>query len=134
MGYSRTLAQPTTTRSGFRFWFCSACDITTTARGKAGLVRVFAVVLLWVGVGGLLLGWVLRRLGVIWGALVSFSAGFLIRSGAGVLLAWTAVQAAERGGVGFGVLAAALGLLALGVLVLEGTRVWAALNYGLAED
>jgi hypothetical protein len=75
-----------------------------------------------------------RRVGVLWGALVSFSAGLPIRSGAGLLLAWTAVQAAERGGIWFVVLAAALGLLALGVLALEGIRAWAALKYGLSED
>lgn len=92
------------------------------------------LILLCVSAGGLLLGWVLRRLGVVWGALVSFSAGLLIRSGAGLVLAWTAVQAAQRGGIGLGALAAALGLLALGVLVLEGIRAWAALKYGLSED
>jgi hypothetical protein len=95
---------------------------------------MLALILLCVSVGGLLLGWVLRRLGVVWGALISFSAGLLVRSGAGLLLAWTAVLAAERGGIGFGVLAGALGLVALGVLVLEGIRVWAALKYGIAED
>ena len=97
-------------------------------------MRILALLLLCVSMGGLLLGWVLRRLGVVWGALISFSAGLLIRSGAGVLLAWVAVQAAERGGVGFGVLAVALGLLALGALVLEGIRAWAVLKYGIAED
>lgn len=102
--------------------------------GKTWLVRLLALILLCVSMGGLLLGWVLRRLGVVWGALISFSAGLLLRSGAGLLLAWTAVQAAERDGVWLGVLAAALGLLALGILVLEGIRAWAALKYGIAGD
>lgn len=118
--HSRTLAQATSR--------------TTTETGNTRLVRMLALILLCVSTGGLLLGWVLRRLGVVWGALISFSAGLLIRSGAGLLLAWTAVQAAERGGIRFAVLSAALGLIALGVLVLEGIRAWAARKYGIAED
>jgi hypothetical protein len=98
------------------------------------LVEALALILLCVSVNGLLLGWVLRGLGVVSGALIAFSAGVLLRLGAGLLIAWTAVEAARRGGIGFAVLATWLVVLALGIVALEAFRVWAARKYGLSHD
>jgi hypothetical protein len=53
------------------------------------------------------------------GALISFFAGLLAKLAGGLVLAWTAVGAAERGGVWYGALAAALGVIALGMLALS---------------
>jgi hypothetical protein len=97
-------------------------------------VRLAALILLCVVVGALLVGSVLRRLGVAWGALISFSAGLLARLAGGLVLAGVAVRAAERGGVWYGALAAALGLLALGMLVLVGLLAWGVLKYGIDPE
>jgi hypothetical protein len=98
-------------------------------------VRLGALILLCVIVGALLVGSVLRRLDVAWGALISFFAGLLAKLAGGLVLVWTAVGAAERGGVWYGALAAALGVLALGMLALVGFLAWGVLKYGIdAED
>ena len=81
-----------------------------------------------------MLGWVLRRLGVVFGAVVAFSAGVLLRLVAGLGFAWTAVEAAKRGSIGFVVLATALIVLALCTVALEAVRVWAARKYDLSHD
>lgn len=98
-------------------------------------MRLAALTLLCVVVGALLVGSVLRRLGIGWGALISFSAGLLAQLAGGLVLARSAVAAAERGGIWYGALAAALGVLALGMLVLVGFLTWAVLRFGIdAED
>jgi hypothetical protein len=94
-------------------------------------VRLAALILFCLVVGALLVGSVLRRLGVARSALISFVAGLLLRLGAGLVLAWTAFGAAERGGVWFGALAAALGVLAVGTLLLVGFLAWGLLKYGI---
>jgi hypothetical protein len=76
-------------------------------------VHLAGLILLSVIVGGLVLGFVLQRLGVAWGATVSFFAGLLARLGAAVAFAWIAVQAVERGGAWFDALAALMGVLAI---------------------
>jgi hypothetical protein len=64
----------------------------------------------------LVLGWILRRLGSIWGVRLPLFAGIPVRVAASLILAWEAVHAAERGGVWFTALAIAVGLVALGTL------------------
>jgi hypothetical protein len=62
----------------------------------------------------------------------------LARLGASLVFAWTAVQAAERGGIWFGALAVAMGVLALAGFALLGLLTWGLLQYGIdaidAED
>jgi hypothetical protein len=62
----------------------------------------------------------------------------LARLGASLAFAWTAVRAAERGGVWFGALAAAMGVLALSGFALLGLLAWGLLKHGIdaldAED
>jgi hypothetical protein len=94
-------------------------------------VRTALLLVLCVGVGGLLLGWLLRQVGVGWGRVISFFGGSVVRFTAGVIFAGIAVASADRGGIWYWVLAALLGLLALCVLALEGFRVWAVLKYGV---
>jgi hypothetical protein len=57
----------------------------------------------------------------------------LMRVTAGLVLGWTALEAANHGGVWYSVLAALLGVLALAILAIEGLRVWGVLKYG-TED
>jgi hypothetical protein len=98
-------------------------------------VRLAVLVLGCVSLGALLIGWVLGRLGVARGALISFLARLLLQLTAAVVLAWTAIGAAGLGGVWYGALAAALGTVALGTLVLVGFLAWGVLKYGLdGED
>jgi len=97
-------------------------------------VRTFVLVVGAIGVGGLVLGWILGRLGVVRGGVVSFSGGVLLRLLACLVIAWTAVTAAAHDELWLRLLAVPLGLLALGTLMLEGFRVWAALKYGVSED
>lgn len=96
-------------------------------------MRLALLILLCVIVGGLLVGSVLRRLGVAWGWLISFFAGLLARLTAGLCVAWTAVEAAELGGAWYG-LAAALAVLALGMLALVGFLAWGVLKYGIGPE
>jgi hypothetical protein len=95
---------------------------------------MLVLILACVGVGALLLGWVLRRVGVGWGRVISFSGGSLVRATAGFVLAWTAVAAADRDGVWFWFLAVVLGLVALATLALEGFRAWGALKFGVGDE
>ena len=97
-------------------------------------MRTFVLVVGAIGVSGLVLGWMLGRLGVLRGRVVSFSGGVVLRLLAGVVIAWTAVTAATHDGLWLRLLAVPLGLLALGTLMLEGFRVWAALKYEVSED
>jgi hypothetical protein len=96
-------------------------------------VRTALLLVLCIGVGGLLLGWLLRHVGVGLGRLISFSAGSLVRFTGGLVLAGVGVMAADRGGIWYWVLAALLGLLALLTLALEGLRVWGVLKYGVED-
>lgn len=103
--------------------------------GRTQLMRMLVLIPACAGVGGLLLGWLLSRLRmVVAGRAISFSGGVLVRSAGGLALAWVAVGAGERGGLWLGITAVTLGLLALFMFVLEGSRVWWALKYGVAQD
>jgi hypothetical protein len=88
-------------------------------------VHLAGLILFCVIVGGLVLGLVLRRVGIAWGATVSFFAGLLARLGAAVAFAWIAVQAVERDGAWFDVLAVLMGVLAITGLALTGLLAWA---------
>jgi hypothetical protein len=75
------------------------------------------------------MGTILRRLGVAWGARVSLFAGLLARLVAALVFALTAVQAVERGGVWFDVLAVLMGVLAFAGLAVTGLTTWGLLRY-----
>jgi hypothetical protein len=87
-------------------------------------VRLAGFILL----GAIIVGWVigsaLRRFGVAWGATVSFSAVLLARLGAALVFASIAVQAAQRGGVWFDLLALFMAVLAVFGLGLTGVFAW----------
>lgn len=85
----------------------------------AGLVAFGVIVVL------LTAGFLLRRFGVEWGSWLSLLGGMLARAIAGVVFAWTAVRASERGGVSFTALAVALGLLALADFAMIAAMTWA---------
>ena len=76
----------------------------------------------------------LQRFGIRWGAWFSFLAGMLARLVASLVFAWTAVRAAERGGIWFGALAVALGVLALLGFALLGFLTWGSLKYGIDAE
>ena len=98
-------------------------------------MRLAGLILFLLTVGAWLVGSVLGRFGVAWGASISFVAGLVLRVAGGLVLARIAVGAAEHGGVWYVALAAALGVVALMTLVLAGIFAWAALKYGIdAED
>jgi hypothetical protein len=90
----------------------------------AALVVVGVVALAFV------LGWVLRRLGSTWGIQLPFYAGILARLFAGLILAWSAVRAASRGGFWFAALGVGLGVIALGTLALTAFLMWGLIKYG----
>jgi hypothetical protein len=58
----------------------------------------------------------------------------LARLVASLAFAWTAVGAAEHGGVWFWALAVALGVLALAGFALLGLLTWGLLKYGIDAD
>lgn len=88
-------------------------------------MRLAGFILFGVIVAGLIGGSVLRRLGVTWGATISFSAGLLARLIASLVFASIAVRAAERGGVWFEILALFTAVLAVVSLGLTGLQAWA---------
>lgn len=92
------------------------------------LILVCVLVSLW------LTGRVLQRFGVRWGLWFSLLGGMLLRLVASLVFAWTAVGAAERGGVWFGALAVALGVLALAGFALLALLTWGWLKYRNAEE
>jgi hypothetical protein len=96
-------------------------------------VRLAALILLGSVAVVLVLGWILRRLGSIWGARLPVFAGIAVRVAAGLTLAREAVHAAERGGVGFTALAVTVGLIALGTLAFTGLLAWGLVTYGLDD-
>ena len=81
--------------------------------------------------GGAACGLGAPRLGVAWGAPVSFFGSQLLQLAAALLFASLAVEAADRDGVWYGALAAAFSILALTMLVLVAFLSWAALKFGL---
>lgn len=94
-------------------------------------MQLAGLILLCVIVSALLTGWALQRFGIRSGAWLSFLAGMLARLGASLVFAWTAVQSAERGGIWFGALAVAMGVLALAGFALLGFLSWGLLRYGM---
>jgi hypothetical protein len=85
----------------------------------AGLIVVLLVV-----------GFLLRRFGAEWGSWLSLSGAMLARVGAGVVFAWSAMRAAERGGVWFSALAVGLALVAVADFVMIAVMTWALLKFG----
>jgi len=94
-------------------------------------VQLTGLILLCVILSGLLTGWALQRFGIRSGAWFSLLAGMLARLGASLAFAWTAVRAAEQGGIWFWALAVAMGVLALAGLALLGLLTWGLLRYGI---
>ena len=78
----------------------------------------------------LVAGFSLGRFGVAWGSWLSLVGGMLARAIAGVVFAWTAFQAAERGGVWFSALAVVLGLLAVFDFAMIAALTWALVKSG----
>jgi len=76
-------------------------------------VRLSEVIPFLIIVGAILVGRTLDRRGIAWGGWLSLFAGILLRLWAGLIVAWSAVRAAELGGVWWGALA--------GVWVLAGS-------------
>jgi hypothetical protein len=97
-------------------------------------VRLAGLILFCVFVSALLTGWVLKRFGNRWGAWFSFVGGMLGRLVASLVFAWTAVRAADWGGVWFGALEVALSFLALAGFALFGFLTWGLLKYGIDAD
>jgi hypothetical protein len=96
-------------------------------------VGLALLILLCLIVGGLVVGWVLERLGVGWGAPISFFTGLLAKLAGGLAVGAIAVGAAQRGGIWYA-LAAALALAALAMFALVGVLAWGVLKYGIPED
>jgi hypothetical protein len=91
---------------------------------QARLVAAGVIVVL------LVVGFLLRRVVVGWGSWLSVAGGMLARLIVGVVFAWTAVRAAERGGVWFSVLAVILGLLAVAVFAMIAVMTWGLVKFG----
>lgn len=91
---------------------------------QAGLVLGGLVIVLLVA--GLLLG----RFGVESGSCLTLLGGMLARLIAGLVLALTALRAAERGGVWFSALALVLGLLAVFDFAMLAVMTWGLVKFG----
>jgi hypothetical protein len=92
------------------------------------------VILAALGVAGLVLGWVLRRLGSSFGPRVSLVATAELRLAVGFVFAVTAVRAAEKGSVLFLGLAVLLAVVALASFALAAFVVWGMATYGVPDD
>jgi hypothetical protein len=95
---------------------------------QAGLIA-FSVV-----VGLMLIGSVLRRIGIDQGSWLSLFGGMLARVIAGVAFGWSAVRSAERGGIWFASLAVVLGFLAVADFVFLGLMTWGVVKYSPNPD
>ena len=95
---------------------------------QAGLVAGGSIIVL------LAAGFLLRRIGVAWGWWLSLVGGMLARAIAGVVFAWTALRAAERGGVWFWALAVGLALLAVADVAMIAVMTWGLVKFGPNPD
>jgi predicted permease len=90
-------------------------------------VQQAAVVVLAVIAISWLLGVALRRRSPRWGAFLRLFAALVARLAAGVVLGWTSVRAADRGGAWFA-LAIVLAVLALASFTFAALLLWATLK------
>jgi hypothetical protein len=78
----------------------------------------------------LVAGFLLRRFGVEWGSWLSLLGGMLASVIVGVVFAWTAGRASERGGVWFSALAVVVALLAVASFAMVAVTTWALVKVG----
>ena len=97
-------------------------------------MRLSEVIPFLIIVGAILVGRTLDRRGIAWGGWLSLFAGILLRLWAGLIVAWSAVRAAELGGVWWGALAGVLGAGGLVILAFAGLLVWGLLKYGIDDE
>jgi hypothetical protein len=91
---------------------------------QAGLVAAGLIIVL------LVAGFLLSRSGVEWGPWLSVLGGMLARASVGVVFAWTAIRAAERGGLWFSAVAVVVALLAVASFAMIALMTWALVKLG----